>query len=168
MDVGLRGYKGRHSLAAICLEQKRYSEAETHWLSAIREEPAFLPAQLGLGKLYTQTKSWDALEAHANSLMRLGSQGEEARAFLLGLGQMHKGDRSTALRCLNSSAERFPNSLRIKRLLAQVTVQEGTDMNAAEKVLREILELDPKDDKARLAIESIQKKRRLEASAVNL
>ena len=159
VDAGLRGYKGRHNLAVICMEQKRYAEAVTHWQAAIREQPAFFPAWIGLGEVYAHTKQWDKLESHVQGLTRFGRRGEEESIYLLGLGKMHMGELSAARFRLNLGAEQFPKSLRIKRLLAEVTLKEGIDMTAAEKVLREIVELDPKDEQAKRTIESMEQKR---------
>ena len=164
IDVDLRGYKARHSLALICMEQKRFAEAETHWTASVREQPDFFPSHVGLGELYAKAKKWQKLETHAASLARFGPLGEEAHQFLLALGKMHKGELSDARSRLLRAAEQFPDSLRVKRLLAEVTLKEGVDMAAAEKILREILELDPSDRNAEKAIRSLQLKREREKS----
>jgi tetratricopeptide (TPR) repeat protein len=78
VDASVRGYKSRHNLATICQKQKRIAEAETHWKTAIQQEPAFLPAQVGLGELYAKSKQWDELEPHAAALAdRFGAYGDE-------------------------------------------------------------------------------------------
>jgi GT2 family glycosyltransferase/tetratricopeptide (TPR) repeat protein len=165
VDAGLRGYKARHNLAVLCVEQQRFPEAETHWIAANQEEPAFFPAQIGLGELYAKSKKWDKLERHAAALSnRFGAHGDEIAQYLLGLGKMHAGELSAARFRLKSAAAQFPKSLRIKRLLAEVTLKEGVDLIAAEQVLREILELDPSDEKARKVIEGIQQKHNLGAN----
>jgi tetratricopeptide (TPR) repeat protein len=158
VDAGLRGYKARHNLAVICVDQQRFSEAETHWCVAIQDEPAFIPAQLGLGEMYAKNKNWDKLEAHVQRLNQLGPRGEEVGQYLLGQGKMVAGELSAARFRLKTASTQFPKSLRIKRLLAEVTLKEGIDLPAAEQVLREILELDPNDEKAGKVIEGIQKK----------
>ncbi len=155
--IGLRGYKARHNLAVICRDQKRYAEAETHWLAALKEEPAFLPAHAGLGDIYAKTKNWEKLEARASAVSRLGPRGEEEGMFLLGLGKFHLGELSAARFWLKVASERFPQSLRIKRLLAQVTLEEGLDRASALPVLRDIVALDPGDEQAKRAIASLEK-----------
>ncbi len=161
VDVGLRGYKARHNLAVICLAQQRFHEAEKHWHAAIEDEPAFFPAHVGLGELYAKSKKWDKLEAHVAELAsRFGVHGEEEGQYLLGLGKMHAGELSAARFRLNTAASRFPLSLRIRRLLAEVTLKEGVDMAAAENMLQEIVNLEPSDDKAKKVIEGIHHKRK--------
>src|SRR5439155_18428962 len=52
VDVGLRSYKARHNLAVIMQAQGRLAEAEAQWRHALTEQPAYLPALLGLAELY--------------------------------------------------------------------------------------------------------------------
>jgi len=135
-------------------------------MAAIEEEPAFLPAYVGLGELYAKTKKWDKLEAHALSLpARFGARGQEECELLLGLGKMHAGELSAARFRLNSAAAQFPKSLRIKRLLLEVTLKEGIDMLAAEQILSGILELDPNDEKAMTVADGLRQKRSAELPA---
>ncbi len=166
VDVGLRGYKARHGLATICMKQKRYAEAESHWNAAIQEQPAFFPAQAGLGELYARSGKWQKLESHAAALSRFGPRGEEARQLLLGLGKLRGGELSEALSALKRTAAQFPASLRVKRLLAEATLKEGVDFAAAENLLLEILSADPKDQSAAKAIEGIRQKRKMETQSV--
>ncbi len=158
--TGLRGYLARHNLAVICSEQKRYAEAETHWLTAIHEEPAFFQAHVGLGETYAKTKKWEKLEAVSAAIAKLGPHGEQESQYLLGLGKFHLGDLSTARFWLTAANDRFPGSLRIKRLLAEVTLKEGVDLAGAERFLREIVALDPNDERAKKAIADLGQRRR--------
>jgi hypothetical protein len=48
IDTGLSGYKARHNLAHLCLEEGDLLEAEEHLRAALAEQPGFLPARLGL------------------------------------------------------------------------------------------------------------------------
>jgi tetratricopeptide (TPR) repeat protein len=57
VDAGLAGYKARHNLALLYREQARLGAAETQWRAALVEQPAFLPAVVGLGEIFlTQGK----------------------------------------------------------------------------------------------------------------
>jgi glycosyltransferase involved in cell wall biosynthesis/tetratricopeptide (TPR) repeat protein len=51
IDTGLCGYKARHNLALVCLEDGNLTEAEAHWRAALAEQPSFAPARLGLGEV---------------------------------------------------------------------------------------------------------------------
>jgi tetratricopeptide (TPR) repeat protein len=51
IDTGLCGYKARHNLALVCLEEGNLTEAEAHWRAALAEQPGFAPARRGLGEV---------------------------------------------------------------------------------------------------------------------
>jgi glycosyltransferase involved in cell wall biosynthesis/tetratricopeptide (TPR) repeat protein len=51
IDTGLCGYKARHNLALVCLEDGNLTEAEAHWRAALAEQPGFALARLGLGEV---------------------------------------------------------------------------------------------------------------------
>ena len=54
LDTGLKGYKARHNLAVIYVEQGRLAEAEAQWRAALAEQPAFTAALTGLEHLGRQ------------------------------------------------------------------------------------------------------------------
>jgi tetratricopeptide (TPR) repeat protein len=54
LDTGLKGYKARHNLAVIYVEQGRLVEAEAQWRAALAEHPGFAPALMGLEHLGRQ------------------------------------------------------------------------------------------------------------------
>jgi hypothetical protein len=62
VDAGLKGYKTRHNLAALYLQQGRMPEAEYQWRDALAERPDFVPAWLGLGEVYLGQQRWPELE----------------------------------------------------------------------------------------------------------
>src|SRR6185312_16060355 len=74
VDTGLRGYKARHNLACVYYESGRFIEAESQWRTALVDEPAFLPAHLGLAELYMRTRNWPGLERAVADLRGLGAE----------------------------------------------------------------------------------------------
>jgi tetratricopeptide (TPR) repeat protein len=74
LDLGLRGFKTRHALAELYVEQQRWADAETEWRLAVAEHPGFGPAWLGLGQCCLALQQWDALE---QVLVRLDAAGED-------------------------------------------------------------------------------------------
>jgi len=52
VDTGLCGYKARHNLAQLELEDGNLGEAESHWRAALAEQPGFVPARLGLATVH--------------------------------------------------------------------------------------------------------------------
>jgi glycosyltransferase involved in cell wall biosynthesis/tetratricopeptide (TPR) repeat protein len=51
VDAGLRGYKARHLLAEVLLEQGKLSEAEAEWEAVVAEAPRFVPGHVGLAEV---------------------------------------------------------------------------------------------------------------------
>jgi tetratricopeptide (TPR) repeat protein len=51
IDSGIRGYLARHNLAVIYLQRGRTAEAEAQWVAALKENPNFGPAWLGIAEL---------------------------------------------------------------------------------------------------------------------
>jgi tetratricopeptide (TPR) repeat protein len=84
LDLGLRGYKTRHALAELYLEQRRFAEAETEWQQVVAEQPGFGPAWLGLGQSCLALQKWDALE---QILVRLDAAGVDASRLREGMRQ---------------------------------------------------------------------------------
>lgn len=159
VDTGLRGYKARHNLAVVYMEQQRYSEAEAQLRSVLIEEPAFLPANVVLGEVLTRRNDWPAVDQHAEMLAKLGMHGEIESAALLGRAKMERKEFSAARFGLKLASERYPQSLRLLQLLAQATTTEGTDLRESEAVLRRILQLDPADAMAKRSLAALHARR---------
>ncbi len=56
IDTGLCGYKARHNLAILCLEEGDLAGAEGHWRAALHEQPGFAPARLGLREVARRSR----------------------------------------------------------------------------------------------------------------
>jgi glycosyltransferase involved in cell wall biosynthesis len=147
--IGLRGYKARHNLALLYFQQKRYAEAEDQWESALVEEPAFLPAQIGMGETLIQSRQWDKLEKHVDALNRQGPRGEEEADGLLVRGMLERQEFATARIYIRRAIERFPQSVNLRVLLTHALLKERTDDDAAEEALKAVLALDPNHSEAR-------------------
>ena len=81
VDPGLRGYRGRHALAGLYLEQGRPAEAEAQWRAAVAERPDFAPAWVGLAELYLAQQRRPDLEAVLGRLESLPQAAAEAAAL---------------------------------------------------------------------------------------
>ncbi len=159
VDTGLRGYKARHNLAVVYLEQQRFSEAEAQLRAALIEEPAFMPSNLVLGDVLIRRKDWANVERHAEALSKMGMQGEIESQALLGRAKIERKEFAAARFSLKLASERYPHSLRLLQLLAQATTSEGADLRESEAVLRRILQLEPGDEVARRCLEGLRAKR---------
>jgi len=68
IDTGLFGFKTRHNLAQLDLDEGNLTEAETHWLAALAEQKGFAPARHGLADIYRRQGRWGDLEGMAHKL----------------------------------------------------------------------------------------------------
>jgi tetratricopeptide (TPR) repeat protein len=166
VSEGLRGFVARHNLAAMFLEQGRFAEAEAQWWQVLAERPGFLPARQGLGELYLVGQRWAELDSEATYLEEELDLAVEA-ASLRGRGHLARQEFAAARRLLEQTAERNPQAVRPRVLLAQALLQEGRDLPAAEAALRAVLELAPGEGEwwRNLAVLLRQQHRAVEAVA---
>ena len=140
LDTGLSGYKTRHNLAQLELEEGNLSGAEAHWRAALAEQAAFMPAQLGLGEVYC-----------AGALGRSGACGGRVGGRRPGgRGRRAAGARPSGsqgvpvgARLLEAAITKAPQAVALRRVLSYALLQEGKDWSAAERALCELLKLDP-------------------------
>jgi glycosyltransferase involved in cell wall biosynthesis len=142
IDPGLRGYKARHNLAVLYLEQGRDAEAEAEWRAALAARPDFAPAWQALGELYLRQKRWDELEAVA---AKLGA----GAVLLRARGHLARREFAAARALLEEAIARAPTALAPRVALSHAWLQEGHDPAAAERALRDVLALDPDHAEAR-------------------
>jgi tetratricopeptide (TPR) repeat protein len=145
---GLRGFKARHLLGQILLRQGRPHEAEAHWRQAAREADAYLPARLSLANLLLEQQRWSDLEAVAAEME--GNPGWAGEAIVLrARAHLARKEFDDARRLLAPLIESRPQWPAPRRYLSYAFLQEGNDLDAAERALRELLEVDPGDDEAK-------------------
>jgi tetratricopeptide (TPR) repeat protein len=138
VDAGLKGYKTRHNLVTLYLQQGRVPEAEYQWQAALAERPDFLPAWLGLGEIYLVQQRWPELE---EVLSHLGELPEAAA--LRARGHLARREFTPARDVLQAAIAGHPQALGPRVLLSHVLLQQGTDWHAAEHALHDVLALDP-------------------------
>jgi GT2 family glycosyltransferase/tetratricopeptide (TPR) repeat protein len=148
VDTGLRGYKARHQLALLYREQGRLLEAEAQWRAALSEVPTFLPGWLELGELHAGQQRWAELEETARRLEEAVPGSTEA-VVLRARAQLGRREFATARALLEGVIAAAPQALWPRTVLSHVLLQDGKDLAAAERVLREILMLDPGNAQAR-------------------
>jgi glycosyltransferase involved in cell wall biosynthesis len=147
IDTGLCGYKARHNLAQLYLEEGDLAEAEEHWRAALAEQPDFAPARLGVAEVYLRQGRWSDLEGAVCEIVVSGweLEGELLRAR----GHMARKEFGPACRLLKEVIAQTPQAPQPRRLLSHALLQEGTDWQAAEQALRDLLKLEPLDAEAR-------------------
>jgi glycosyltransferase involved in cell wall biosynthesis/tetratricopeptide (TPR) repeat protein len=141
-DPSLRGWRGRHELAGVLYRQKKYREAERQWAQTLQERPDCLLAWHGLGEIALATGDFDRLEEVTRRLEELPGGGLEANLFR-GRGKIACGDFAGAREVAEQLIAQYPQALGPRLLLSDAWLQEGGDLAAAERALRDVLLLDP-------------------------
>jgi len=142
LDASMQGYRVRHLLAETYRDQGRWAEAETQWRLVVAECPGFAPAWRNLAELCLAQQRWPELEAIVAKLQQDPQQVTEGK-LLLARGQLARKEFAAARQQVEGIIGEAPQALLPKVVLSYVLLQEGKDWLAAEKVLREILTLDP-------------------------
>jgi tetratricopeptide (TPR) repeat protein len=150
IDTGLRGYKARANLAVLYRDTGRVAEAEAQWQAALAEQPDFEAAALELGRLYERQGRWADLEALARGL-EARPDTEAAAANVRAHGLLMRGDAASVCRLLDAALARHPQALGLWMLLSDAALR-AQDWTAAERALRQVLELNPDDQAARTSL----------------
>jgi tetratricopeptide (TPR) repeat protein len=148
INPGLRRHLGRNQLGWLLHHQKRHAEAEAQWRVALTEQPRYIPALLGLAEAYLQLKRWEALEQVIEQL----NQHPNA-AVLRGRAKMARKEYGPARWALSQAAERYPTMVEPRIYLSHAILQEGLDWAAAERALRDVLNVDPANTEAKNNLE---------------
>jgi tetratricopeptide (TPR) repeat protein len=148
VDSGLRGFLTAHNLAWVNLRLGRAAEAEGLWREALGEAPQFLPSWLGLGELYLGQGRWDDVEAVAQKVEGI-PRGEPDAVLLRAKAMLARKEHGPARVALEDAVSRWPDALAVREKLSHALLLEGKDHEAAERVLREVLERDPGNAGAR-------------------
>jgi tetratricopeptide (TPR) repeat protein len=162
VDTGLRGYKARHNLGVLLLQQGRAEEAAGHWRQAAADRPDFLPAWLGLAECALRRGDREALEdacRHAQAL----PDGPPEAAALRARWHLNRREFAEARRLLEEARTHFPAALAPRVTLSHALLQEGADLDAAEAALREVLALDPSNAEAKHNLEVLHRQRRAQS-----
>jgi tetratricopeptide (TPR) repeat protein len=154
-DPGLWGYQARHKLAMIYREQGWLADAEAQWRAVVGERPEHTEAWAGLADLWLARGGLAELDQAAG---RLGADPRRAvEATLLRAAACLGRDQPDAARhLLEGQLAAHPQSVWLRLGLADVLLVEGDDVPAAEQLLREVLALDPDNERARAGLEYLR------------
>jgi glycosyltransferase involved in cell wall biosynthesis len=148
VNPGLRGHVTRHNLARAYRDLDRPAEAEAQWRAALAERPDFAPAWRGLLGLLVRQGRWEDVEALARErAVRPDGEWQAAVVRVRGLLGRHQfGEaRGLARECMG----RWPTAVEFQELLTYTWLQEGRDWPAAERALRNLLQVAPDNAEAR-------------------
>jgi tetratricopeptide (TPR) repeat protein len=143
-----RRVTARHNLALICRHQGRLAEAESHWRAVLAEFPELPAAWIGLAELRLMQNRLTELD---DILARLDVMSHDAQAVGLLRARLHLARRAfaAAKQILEQLVDKSPHAVEPRRLLSYALLQEGSNEEAAEQSLRELLRLVPDDAEAR-------------------
>ena len=147
VDAGLKGHKTRHNLVRGCARKagtrKPRNNGGWPWRSA-----HLLPTLVSLAQLGIDCGRPELVDA---MLPRLDShpQGRIQAALLRGRVGLAKKNFREARRIVEELLTQHPKAIHLHQFLSHVLLQEGHDWAAAERVLRNILELDPNHAEAK-------------------
>jgi tetratricopeptide (TPR) repeat protein len=166
-EAGLGGPKVRHRLAAVLGKRGRIAEAETECRTLLAEQPDFAPAWLEWARLHLARGRWDEVEEALAKIPAESACAEEA-SVLRAQGCLARREFALARGLLEEAIARNPRTVEARVFLTRALLQEGHDLAAAERALREVLALDPHRGEAwrNLAVLLHQTGRLAEAVAV--
>jgi tetratricopeptide (TPR) repeat protein len=152
VEIGYTGYLARHELALLYHRKGMNAEAEAEWRAVVEEQPEHLPAWLGLGELYLAQGKWEQLHDITQRMTEENTSGhglhgihgfQEEGQVLRARGMLARKEYEPAKGILRELITRNPAWVYPRIILSHVLLQEAQDETAAERVLREIVELDP-------------------------
>jgi tetratricopeptide (TPR) repeat protein len=159
VTAGLRTFQGHDRLARVLVKQGRHGEAEYHWSEAVQIEPKFCNAWFGLTEHLLEQARWTELE---EALVRweqilpglLDPQVIRAR------GQLARKEFEGARRLLEAVIARAPAFLWPRLVLSQLLLEQGSDLDAAEQTLRDVLVLAPHHSESRQQLEALLRQKK--------
>src|SRR6266446_1363944 len=107
-----------------------------------------MSAWLGLGELYLDTGRWPEVEEVVAQLATVPGAATEA-TVLRARGHLARKEFDVARRQMEELLEREPRAEWPLVILSYALLQEGNDLDAAEQVLRRILDVNPANAEAR-------------------
>jgi tetratricopeptide (TPR) repeat protein len=146
-DPAIRGYKGRCALAEVYRDSGRLAEAEAQYRLVLAEQPDFIVAQICLSDVIMSRGKWDDAEALARQIERRPG-GALTATLLRARAHMFRKDFATARQLAESAVAQAPQAVWPREVLSHVLVLEGRDWVAAERVLRDLLAMQPNNPTA--------------------
>lgn len=163
VDVGLAGYKTRHNLAMLYLDQQRTREAAAELRLAVTEEPGFIPSWMGLTEISRREgRLRETLELARRLCSGDGLAG--LPALLEARAAYDDGQLEACVRIVRQaiSGGLGMNLGHARRLESHALLRLGRIAEAVP-VLRELLHLVPQDEEAqsnlRIAMQELRSAR---------
>jgi glycosyltransferase involved in cell wall biosynthesis/tetratricopeptide (TPR) repeat protein/predicted O-methyltransferase YrrM len=163
VDAGLQGYKARHNLGVVYHQQGRAEEALAQWRAAVAERLDFLPGWLGLAEGCLRLQRWPQLEEVLGRLEQLPPHGLTEAALFRARAHLARREFEQAQGLLEGVIGQHPQALEPRVVLSHVLLQEGSDPDAAERALRDVLALAPEHAEAKHNLALLRQQRQAAA-----
>jgi len=165
VDSGLGGYKTRHNLAVFYRDDNRFDEAGRQWQLALEEQPDYLPAMSGIAEIALARHDWPAVDTWIRRMehtgkARLNVDILRARKFLA------LREFSKARKIIDDAIAEHPQAEHPRVILTHILLQEGIDHHAAERALRDVLAMNPKNSEVRHNLELLLRQKPQKTEAV--
>jgi tetratricopeptide (TPR) repeat protein len=159
IDAGLRGHLARHHLALAYRVQGRPADAERLWRAETEQSPNFGPAWLGLAEVFLDQKQTDKVQVTIDRLDR-DPPSQAIASVLRARLFLYEGNYSAARQALGKAIAQAPQTIWPRLVLTDVLLREGKDLGEAERQLKEILAMDPKQPVARERLGQVKERKR--------
>ncbi len=143
LDMGLKRFVAPHALGQVYLAQGRGADAERQWREVVAAYPFHEPSWKALAELYLAGRRWDDLDAVIGRLEARDDWAAGA-AVLRARRHLARQEFGPARALLERLIAQAPDALAPRYYLTHVLMAEGKDWPAAERALREVLRLDPR------------------------
>jgi tetratricopeptide (TPR) repeat protein len=147
LDPELRGPRTRHHLALAYRAQGRLDDAEEQWRLALVERPDLVLAWLELAEMQLARGRWAELEHALEQVQaepRLAGEAQVLRARAC----LARQEFGPCRQLLEEVIAHEPRAVTPRQFLSYCLLQEHRDLAAAERVLRELVQLEPRDVEA--------------------
>ncbi len=146
VDTSLRSVRGRARLGWLLHRKGDFEGARHEWQRATQADPHHVSAWEGLVELALLAQDWQTVAKAASAC---DPADPSAAAVLRARSLAAQGNLGAARDLLELTIATEPDNLRPRVALSHLLLKSGTDPDAAEAVLREILQLDPANAEAR-------------------
>jgi glycosyltransferase involved in cell wall biosynthesis len=154
-DIGITTYRAKHQLARLYRDMKRNMEAEALWRESLAEEPNFPQGWLGLGQVLIDQNRWPEVDQVIERLEKT-PHGQVEGVVLGGLKLATQRKWDEARQMMEGACARFPEAIEPRVLLSRLLLRDRNNWPAAERVLRELLKLDPSNAEAIRSFEKLR------------
>jgi tetratricopeptide (TPR) repeat protein len=145
-DAGIRKYVAPHTLGLIYWQQGRVQDAEKQWQALVAAHPDYKDSWLMLAEVYLLQKRWTDLEA---IIARCEANAWAFDAAIL-RSRLHLATKDfvSARTILEQLIAQAPDAMPPRFYLTHVLLGEAKDWDAAERALRDLLNIDPNQPQA--------------------